>query len=332
MDQWYRSFLAGAYRTDCDQQQRNGRAAQFTPGLTGHYTVQVWWAVHPTEANPATIKVNGSTVATVNEQDFASPNAASSNLKPAAPTGSGWYTLPGSYDLNGASTIEFSDTNNGANGVGNLDVNELRFTQAKDVILSPSQWLRQIPTGVRLITPHKRTSRPRVDVNGSGVNRDRKCPDVFLTSSGLTGATDVYVSWDVGPASLNNHTTALKYLIDLDGNLQTTGDQSFIQVNQNLFADQSYQWDEQRSMVWLGLHGQLCPDLPEQNRHTTMGRLDLHGFRQYSTCADRIRARAGFADDFRGGGALRSLSNGRVVSPQRIHVGKMRPPQRVKEQ
>lgn len=194
--------------------------ATYSPDLpAGTYYVQAHWTVNSGHTPDATYSVNGTPVL-VNQQQTAAqgaiPNAfPPNNIVPS--DGSGWYTL-GQFVLGPGSTVVLSHGSavSIADGIrfGTDFVEDERRAALNDV----NVW-----TSATMLAGSGDPESTQYLYSGS--------PTATATyRPGVSGLFGVDASWAVDPG----HTTAARYVVDLDGNSATTGDQTTADFNQQV--------------------------------------------------------------------------------------------------
>jgi hypothetical protein len=225
----------------------NAASAQWTPGLNagftnGMYTVQVHWAAnHPTFTTTATYTVTDASAVNysvnINQKLYVDQGSLPANNlhHPSQPAPSGWYTL-GFYSLNAASTISVSKPANS----GTLCADDVRIAAGRDVILDENAVATTTAVGLNwtegtyaLPSPSESSTFGLLPPAAGNQNAA-----TTYSLGGMTGASDVYISWGVGITANNNHQTAAPFVLALDGNFanNTPGNLITYLANENLTA------------------------------------------------------------------------------------------------
>lgn len=231
---WVTSDSPGHPRTVNDSYRASntgGSTATYAPGLSGQYFVQVHWGLHPAHSAAAQYTVNdtaGAHAYAANQQQSAAQGAASTFLSGSSlpVEGSGWYSLGGNgtmFTLNGSSNVVLTRTG----GSDFIIADAVRFSNS----FVADERAAAI-TGSWVSIPTNQTT------GGEESTQYLSTGDTSATVTykpGVNGFFDLAASWGID--SVN--TTAAKYLVDIDGNLGTTSDQTSFFVNQQQLSDQA---------------------------------------------------------------------------------------------
>jgi len=207
---------------------------QWTPGLTGMYTIQTHW-VAATSSGPGTGSIDdavytlndvgGPTIYHVNQQQYAdqgTPLVGNFNLL-ANPGPSGWYTLTTSANLNSASTLTV--TAGTVTSGTYLQAHAVRLAAGVDVVVDELAAASILggPVSSGRANSEGYGSFPSSPISGYAFMTSISGSDDAIEYSlgGVTGLSDVWVSWGAHA----NHTTLAAFTFDQDGDFLTLGDQ-----------------------------------------------------------------------------------------------------------
>ena len=194
--------------------------ATWTPGVSGAYDLQVHWYSWSTHSSSATYTVNhagGSTPVTVGQNHTASQGNPGS--LDGVVMGSGWYTL-GSFDLTPSSTVVLSNVPGG----GPLSADALRVSDEGIIIDEYSANATYVNAWY-----YPRAFASNDDDESSQYTHRYGGTDSAIYTPGITGATEVKLSWPVHSA----HGTAASYAItDAAGVVHT------VTIDERKYADQ----------------------------------------------------------------------------------------------
>lgn len=207
-----------------------GDTATYAPALNGQYFVQVHYGAHPNHSANVNYTVNhalGTNVYLVNQQQSAAKGAANTFPITSDPVeGSGWYSLGGNgtlFTLNGSSSVTVAYASPGAA----LTTDAVRFSNSfvadeRAAVINGS-W-SSIPTLQASGGEESTQYLSSANINAGAVY-----------TPGVNGYFSLAASWGVN----GSNTTSAGYLVDIDGNLGTTGDQTTFYVDQRELADQA---------------------------------------------------------------------------------------------
>jgi hypothetical protein len=236
---WVTSDAPGHPRTvnDSYRASNSGGTATYAPGISGQYFVQVHWGLHPAHSASARYTVNdtlGAHPYAANMQQSAAQGAPGTFLSGSSlpVEGSGWYSLGGNgtlFTFNGSSSVTLDRTAGGDFIVADAIRFSNSFVADERAAVITNTWL-SIPTNQ---TTGGEESTQYLSTNNTSATVTYK--------PGVSGYFDLAASWGID----STNTTAANYLVDIDGNLGTTGDQTTFTVDQR----------ELNNQATLGLNG-----------------------------------------------------------------------------
>ena len=216
------------------------------PGFTaGQYYVQVNWGIWvgvDTAANYTVHSSSGDTVVSVNMQQFAAQGvidnlvSADGGAAPKNGDESGWYTL-GKFTLDDSSYVRLTQSSSGDPA---LLADAVRFssafensTQGDGLIIDELSGKVTFTAGTGPWKSNNSSISAPESLNYR-VGYGNNAKAVYMP--GYSGQAGLSLSWGAYPSY---HTTDANYLIDLDGNQDSTEDQTLIVINQTTLADGS---------------------------------------------------------------------------------------------
>lgn len=210
-------------------------AVGFVSGV--EYFVQVDWGVYGVHGNHnfVTTHASGANTSNVNMNQFAAQATSLGTLPaPADTEASGWYTL-GRFTLNGSSTVQIK-----SNSSAYVSSDAVRISS---VIGGEGLIIDETSAGTVYSGTWAAAPGGRVKTSASPQSNEYRVSSTpaggdsvsyLVGSSFYTGPAEVSISWGVNSSYSNN----AQYVLDLDGNFGTLGDQTTVLINQQLLTNQ----------------------------------------------------------------------------------------------
>jgi hypothetical protein len=230
---WVTSDSPGHPRTVNDSYRASntgGSTATYAPGLSGQYFIQVHWGLHPAHSASALYTVNdtlGAHPYAANQKQSAAQGAPNTFLSGSSlpVEGSGWYSLGGNgtlFTLNGSSNVTLTRTA----GTDHIIADAIRFSNS---FVADERAAALTGTWSSIATNQSTGGEESTQYLSTG-----NTSATVTYKPGVSGYFDLAASWGID----STNTTAAQYLLDIDGNLGTTTDQTSFLINQQLLSDQ----------------------------------------------------------------------------------------------
>lgn len=233
--------FGGDYRQDSD----SGWAAWVPAGVAGfqageEYFVQVNWVTGSAKASQAQYTIEhagGTDLVTVNQRAWAAQAPDLGTIRDLSDGyASGWYTL-GRYELGELSSILLSA---GPSNSGSLTADAVRISK----VVGGDGWLLDDLARGTHYDEGDWQHAPSDGTEGLSYRYTYSANGQVTYTPRVGGEAELFLSWGVN----GSHTSNAEYLIDIDGDLGTTGDQTTVSVSQRLLADQQ----TAGNVVWSG--------------------------------------------------------------------------------